>query len=93
MYAAKKDINHDEIAQVFDTFGYKVINTFMCHGVLLDFIADKFRSGDVWYVEVKSNKYSQLTLSEKKFIAENPERSIVIYTVQQAIEFCQKQAR
>jgi predicted Holliday junction resolvase-like endonuclease len=93
MYAAKKDSNHDEIAQVFDTFGYFTIDTSKCHGILLDIIAYKARSGEVWYIEVKNGKYWKLTENEKAFISAHRERSIILETREQAIEFCQKQAR
>lgn len=85
--ACKKDINHDEIAAVFIYAGWDVIDTSSCHGVLLDFIAQKTRSGVAWFVEVKNGRYGKLTDNEAKFFMAHPERSVLIRSVKDAIDF------
>lgn len=87
MRACKKDANHDEIVDVFQAYGYKTINTFMCHGVLLDFIAYKDNCADFVFVEVK-NGNKKLTKEEEKFINCHKYHSVVITSIDDAINFC-----
>jgi hypothetical protein len=87
MRACKKDANHDDIVEVFQFYGYIVINTFSCHGILLDFIAYKENCADFVFVEVK-NGNKKLTEEEEKFIKLHAYNSIVIKSIDDAMEFC-----
>jgi hypothetical protein len=89
MRACKKDLNHDEIERIFKAFGWITIDTSSCHGILLDFIARRV-SGDTWFIEVKNGPKKPLTKDEAKFFREHPERSVVIYSNERAVEFCKR---
>jgi hypothetical protein len=89
MRACKKDLNHDEIERIFKAFGWITIDTSSCHGILLDFIAYR-PNGNVWFIEVKNGSGKPLTKDEQRFFKDNPERSIVIYSNEKAVDFCKR---
>ena len=62
-YSAKKDANHNEIADVFRAAGYSVKDTHQIKG-FVDFIAAS--KDNVYFIECKS-KYGKLTPEEKAF--------------------------
>ena len=81
-YSAKKDANHNEIADVFRAAGYVVKDTHQIKG-FVDFIAADERR--VLFVEVKS-KYGKLSKMEEAFHKEWKQPVYTIRTTDEARE-------
>lgn len=78
----RKDINHDDISQAFELFGFVVIDT--SQKGLLDLFVYKPRQPHIWFfIEVKTKKWSCLSQAEAKFILDHPEHSRIIRNADQ----------
>ena len=80
-YQHNRDANHEIIKCAFQTFGWSVVETSHCKG-LLDLIVYK-DNGRFWFVEIKTSEKYKLTGSEETFINNNKLRSVVIWSITQ----------
>jgi hypothetical protein len=85
--AARRDANHQEIADMFRAYSFDVIDTAGYSGKMLDLL---ITLGDHFFcfIEIKDGRKPKsarkLTDDEKDFISKRPDHCAVIETVEQA---------